>query len=109
MASHTQTWWVEGQILASGPISLQDTHGQLHAARSYAYCCPKCGEVWARRIVSPETHWMFWAVGCAKHPDNRLYGTPPGGIVLSFDEHLLRTLPLAMLRREAELCCKSWA
>ena len=79
--SYTQTWFVQGKVLGQWPIGLQATHAVLHAPISYAYCCPVCGDVWARRIVAPQTKWMFWAIHCPKHPDPPIWRRPPGSLL----------------------------
>ena len=101
---YTQTWFLQGKVLGQWPIGLQHTHESLHAPQSYAYCCPVCGDVWARRIISPETRWMFWAVNCPKHPDHSVWRRPPGSLLtlwMAYD--ISMQLPLPLLQREALL------
>ena len=105
----TQTWWVQGRILGSAPIGLEYTCAQRHKPWSMAYCCPVCGEVWARRIISPSTKWFFWTMCCAKCKDknpNRLH--TPGSIILPGDREFLDNLPHFMLAYEARNCCEFW-
>lgn len=41
--------------------------------RHTAYCCPLCGEVWARRIYhAPDLQWAFYTRPCEKHGDGSL-------------------------------------
>ena len=95
---------ISGKVYGPFPIGLQHTHGVLHPAHSYAYCCPVCGDVWARRIISPETRWMFWAINCPKHPDHPVHRRPPGSILsLWMVYDLTMNLPKQLLAREALL------
>lgn len=104
MTSHTQTWFISGKCLGQYPIGLAHTHGQLHPPHSYAYCCPVCGDVWARRIINPQTKWMFWAIRCPKHPDDPVWRRPPGSILTSWMVYdLSMDLPKPLLAREALL------
>ena len=102
--AYTQTWMVEGKILGSAPIGLESTCTKIHPARSYAFSCPHCGDVWARRIITPSTRWFFWTVpcrGCASQNNNGL--AVPGSIWLSGEQPYEAHLPTFMLRYEAEL------
>lgn len=103
--SDTQTWWVEGRILGSAPIAKERTCNEIHRPQSYAFCCPCCGEVWARRIISPPTKWFFWTGACRKCADrnpNRLH--TPGSIWQAWSPEYLANLPDFMLRYEARNC-----
>ena len=105
MPAYTQTWYLNGEILGSAPCSFERTHAQLHSPRQYAFACPVCGEVWARRIITPSTPWFFWTICCekcsAKNP-NML--SLPGSVWLSYDQTYLDNLPLFILKHEAKLC-----
>ena len=108
MSAYTQTWFVDGSILGSAPCNLERTHNQLHSPRQYAFCCPLCGEVWARRIISPSTPWFFWTRPCSRCGDPRsISWDTPGSVWISFDQTYLDNLPPFMLRYEALLCCTS--
>jgi hypothetical protein len=106
----TQTWFVSGKCLGSAPIGQERTHNLLHRPVSYAFSCMCCGEVWARRVISPSpTRWFFWAKccpDCAKENPNRLH--TPGSIWMASDDTYLANLPDFMLRYEAVNCCKFW-
>lgn len=107
MPALSQTWFITGKCFGTFPISLERTHNQLHPPRSYAWACPHCGEVWARRFV-PSSPWFFWTVCCeACTPKNTNSLTPPGSIYHSWDESYTQNLPLPILRYEAELLCKN--
>ena len=108
MASHTQTWWIAGKVLGQWPMPLQQTHGTLHSPVSYAYCCPVCGDVWARRIIQPETKWMFWSLTCPKHPEAPVWRRPPGSVLsLWMLTDPTMYLPKPLLAREALLCIEA--
>jgi predicted RNA-binding Zn-ribbon protein involved in translation (DUF1610 family) len=102
---HTQTWMIDGKLFAPAPIRFEHTHGQLHSPRSYAFACPHCGEVWARRIITPDTRWFFWTAPCRKcaaRNDNSL--AIPGSIYV-VDAEFLDNLPLAVLQSECQTLC----
>lgn len=102
--NYTQTWFVQGKVLGQWPIGLQRTCSTIHAPQSLAYYCPVCGDVWARRIIAPETNWMFWSVHCPRHPDAPVWRRPPGTLILSFflqDETF--NFPKELYAREALL------
>ena len=102
---HTQTWMIDGKLFPPVPIRFEHTHGQAHSPRSYAFACPHCGEVWARRIISPDTRWFFWAAPCRKcaaRNDNSL--AIPGSIFI-VDAEFLDNLPLAVLQSECKTLC----
>lgn len=104
MAAYTQTWFINGRCLGVFPAEKERTHEQYHAPRSYAWACPHCGEVWARRAITPHTRWFFWTVccrACAPQSDNKF--SVPGSIWTSSDHEFLLTLPLPILRHETEL------
>ena len=106
MPPSTQTWFINGRCLGTFPVSQERTHNELHRARSYAFACPHCGEVWARRLV-PSSPWFFWTVCCESCiAVNRNSLTPPGSIYLAWDDSYTANLPLPVLRYEAELLCK---
>lgn len=84
---------------------------------SLAYCCPTCGEVWARITMQPhKQYWKFEPVPCEKHvvEGGLEYGRIPGCLLLerlNMKQNLsimwwgraLEHLPPAVLQREFEL------
>lgn len=107
MTAYTQTWFINGQHIATAPAGLESTHNSLHAPRSYAYACPHCGEIWARRIILPKTRWFFWNIPCSKcEAPSFEQSLLPGSIWLFGDQLFLLTLPREVLKYEAELLCK---
>ena len=105
-----QTWMIAGRLYGPFPISPELTHAQVHAPRSYAWACPHCGEVWARRIISPSPRWFFWTVCCEKckeKNDNSL--TTPGSIWVSENRDYLDNLPVPIIQYECQLQCRTGA
>lgn len=100
--SWTQTWMIDGKLVCQAPISVEFSHAQPHAPYSYAYFCPQCGELWARRIISPATRWNVLTHECPKHEAPR-YCEPAGSIWKQLDPDFLNHLPKEILRREALL------
>ena len=97
----SQTWFFGKSCLGTSPVRPEYTCAVRHAPRSYAFGCPVCGEVWARRLISPSTPWFFWSICCkscsASNPNSL---SIPGSIWLSWDEEYIRNLPLPVLKAE---------
>lgn len=101
LSPSTQTWVINGEDLGSSPCSLEFTASISHPPRSLAFACPVCGEVWARRIISPATRWFFWSICCsACHASNPNALSIPGSIWLSWDREYLLNLPVSVLKAE---------
>ena len=100
--SFTQTWMIDGKLVCQAPIGLEYIHAQAHPPYSYAYFCPQCGELWARRIISPATRWVTLTHECIRHEAPR-YCEPGGSIWKNLDTDFLKHLPKEILRREALL------
>lgn len=104
MTSHTQTWFVGKECLGTFPIGLERFGPTLASPRCYAFCCPVCGEVWARRLITPSTPWFFWTICCSKceerNPNSLAF---PGSVYLPLDEDYAASLPPPVLRREVVL------
>lgn len=99
-----QTWFIQGRTFGPFPVSPSFIKAELTPPRSYAYYCPICGDVWARRIISPAARWLFWSFHCPKHPDQSFWHTVPGSIIPSFlFEELWPDLPYSLQQREALL------
>lgn len=97
----TQTWFIGKECLGTSPIGMEYFGPTLATPRSYAFCCPVCGDVWARRIITPSTPWFFWTVcckSCAASNPNAL--AIPGSVWLSWDDGYLNNLPLPVLKAE---------
>lgn len=97
----SQTWFIGKECLGTSPIGMEYFGPTLATPRSYAFCCPVCGEVWARRIVTPSTPWFFWSIccsSCENHNPNML--AFPGSVYLPLDDSYLASLPSPVLKRE---------
>ena len=100
----TQTWFIDGKCLGTFPIGLERTKEVLHAPRSYAFGCPICGEVWARRAILPKTPWFFWSMCCFKcSASNNNQLQEPGSVMLPFNDGYLESLPIPVLHYETKL------
>lgn len=103
----SQLWVIEGESFPPAPIPPReamrlDHPGDTQHPLSVAYFCPKCGDVWARRIIldSPPD-WILYNRHCGKHPPQSRYFPLPGSIWLDFRCDVIENLPSEVLRREA--------
>lgn len=81
----------------------RSVHGELHAPCSYAYCCPECGEIWARAVVLGQD-FQFLHMNCEVHPSRWLPALcVPGSLLIPMDDPFNESLPLDLWRREARL------
>lgn len=50
-------------------------HNEGRAAISNtAYCCPACGDIWARRLYhAPDIRWSFYTRACEEHGNGSLF------------------------------------
>lgn len=76
-------------------------HAQAQAPYSYAFCCPRCGEIWARYGVEhTDSQWSFLRRECERHA----YGlTVPGSVWISYEPEFTSAFPPELLARELEL------
>ncbi len=100
--SFSQTWIIQGKMLTPTPCTWEHMRTDLAPPRSLAFFCPHCGEVWARRIISPETRWNVLTHECPKHPAPR-YCEPAGSIWINANEDFVKNLPLEVLKYETLL------
>ena len=103
--AHTQVWFIGGKLVATGECGPERVHDQFHAPYSLAYFCPTCGEVWARRCITPATQWFVYTIPCEKCNQRLPYQLfLPGSVYPDYsDESFLNNLPFAVLKHEAEL------
>lgn len=73
----------------------------LAPAYSVAWCCPACGEVWARKVVDSR-QFFFLTVPCPKHEDALLRTLMVPGSLLVGGEVVLDELPPELVTREFE-------
>ena len=103
---HTQQWIINDRpVGGSAPCANELICGQVVVPRQYAYCCPVCGSVWARRVITPSTPWFFWTMccekpECMKRNPNRL--NIPGTIAQVWDQEFMLNLPLPVLKYETQ-------
>lgn len=97
------TYTVRGVDL--GTVDVPADH--LGRPRSWAWFCPKCGDVWARRAI-PGRPYHVWAALCARH-------TPPypeacpGTLFLPLEPIHNTSLPSAAYAREFDLHARATA
>lgn len=78
-----------------------------------AWCCPVCGDTWARAVPAHSARWVFITAPCRKH---RYYKEVPGSLLARepskkkhspiFWARVVEHLPEVLLRRELELTLK---
>ena len=95
---YEQFWEIEKEFFPPSPLLPFIVHGEVQPPYQYAYLCPHCGRVWARRGVTPATKWMALHRSCASCPGERF--TQPGSIVQLWDRFFISQLPRAILERE---------
>ena len=88
---------ISGKSFGSAPVEWERIHGELYPPRSYALCCPACGEMWAK-LPAEGGSWMFMSVRCE--------GCGNGSISL-WDWVPESSWPEAVWRRELDLLLKA--
>jgi hypothetical protein len=92
-------FFIEGRYLGASTQVLSDW-GTNPLPPSVAFCCPACGDIWARFPMDPPTRFSFVSSGCRKHP---YPPSEPGGSVWWIaDRHMNAAFPDAVLRWELE-------
>lgn len=80
-------------------------HGEILPPEAVAFCCPYCGDVWARCVpYGGEPKWHFYASPCELHGQGSLW--------LAWNKEHNRALPVAALEREflaAAANCTAWS
>lgn len=80
-----------------GDFRRTPTWDALTPCPKLAYCCPSCGEIWARAIT-PHPEWMFLTRPCERCPTP--WHCPGGSLLLSWNPVQLAEFPPAANRRE---------
>lgn len=70
----------------------------------WAYCCPTCGQIWARMQVPGSTRWFFATRACPGCPP--AYGEASGTLAITREQ--LAALPSSLLEREFEIEGARW-
>ena len=96
---YEQLWEIEGEVYPITPLLPAIVHNEVQPPYQYAYLCPRCGNVWARRGVFPETQWMALHRTCRRCPSTDRF-TRPGTIIQIWDRQFIAQLPRALLERE---------
>lgn len=92
----TQTWKLPGGIHRTSACEILP--GESYPA-SRAFCCPTCGEVWARQEIYPSDHWMFFTNPCP-NCSGGIITMRSGSVWQSWDREYLSRLPKYVLMRE---------
>jgi hypothetical protein len=94
-------WVLTGRPpVPAGPRRPHHNGNTISRPRSYGFCCPECGALWAR-VVVPGSQWAFWTLPCSECPG--WDGALPGSIWLALDYEFLADIPPEFLRREFEI------
>lgn len=98
---------LEGTVERGTPFKVTNPDFPPHRL---AWCCPVCGEVWARAVPDNETPWIFLRAPCRKH---KYYNEVPGGILARnpkklehssmFWAQVIDFFPKDLLKRELEI------
>lgn len=103
MTGLPQTIIVRDVPYAALPRPPERIHEEWQAPRSYAWACPKCGDIWARAVVAMQP-FMFFSHPCEAHSD----ALPPsliigGSLWLPLQNGFNQTLSRELLIREFQL------
>lgn len=83
-------------------------HEAVQVARSYAFVCYSCGEVFARARRGNSTFIAYRAVCPSCEPEAFFWNWLPGSIWLDWDNAFNDALPDAVVAREFELHLAWW-
>ena len=91
--SITQTWRLPDLSTITAPYT-PNTYENRNYNR--AFCCPTCGEVWARQTISIANHWDFYSKPWPRCPGGVII-MRSGSIWQSWEKHYLSQLPKEVL------------
>lgn len=97
-----QTWIIAGNVISQAPCASEHIRAEVHPPYSLAFFCPKCGEVWARRVITPNTNWNAITHECPKHQSPRS-AEPGGSVWINYNSDFINNLPREVLRYETLL------
>jgi hypothetical protein len=95
---------IGNKVICQAPCDweMQKIQG-LQPPDSKVFFCNICGDIYARRIITPNTTWHTHHHACARHSTNR-YQEPGGSIWVPYWElDYLKHLPKEVLHYEALL------
>lgn len=95
-----QHYFLEGKYLGNAPRGKVFVHGELQNPYSYLWFCCKCGEVYAKAPITPESPSIEWSSirgVCRKHSNG---WQAPGALNLSWDRDFMAALPASVLTAE---------
>lgn len=99
----TQTFEADGKVLGSREVPsfvYSELEGAKRPTPSYAYFCPRCGEIWGRLRTEGAAYTQCCYRPCEAHGDGRLAQHWVRGEEPSL---LARDWPKAALMRELEI------
>lgn len=101
-----QHFTVGNKYYGNSDRKMSVTHAQAHVPYSYAFCCNRCGEVWARcGVEHPESRWQFMSKPCPSHSEGL---DVSGSLWIVWDREFNESLPHELLQRELEIHLTLW-
>lgn len=104
--SWTQTWFIDKQMYPPVECLRERIHNEHPPPLSLAFFCPQCGDIWARRVITPATPWNVLTRECRKHKAPR-YCEPEGSVWIAYNTEYVKNLPKSVLRYETLLRLES--
>ena len=103
MKHYTQSIYIGKRIVEVGFRQQEFVHAELRAPMSSVWCCPMCGEVWAKALICDETEkiqpFQFLSSVCENCVDYR-WRYPSGSLWLPLDDAFNASLDVVTLHRE---------
>jgi len=101
----TQTIVIGSETYGPIPRGLRRVREELQRPPSYAWCCPECGEIWARSIIfdssGEQISFQFLTAACEEHVDPFLPSLiVPGSLLLPMETEFNKSLTLPLWKRE---------
>jgi hypothetical protein len=98
---------IEGDPFGSGDIApeFRGTRNNILWTKSKAFCCPKCGRLWASAAIDSIKEWEFLVSICEKCP-SQYFTIMPGSIQIEYEKEYQEALPREVLLREFWLALK---
>lgn len=103
-----QYFFINNQPFGKSERKFMYVHGELQRPYSNAYCCPYCGEIWARAaIVGENIQWHFVVRSCESCNKSDILNSA-GSLWQSWDTELISAMPREVLLRELDLAIKHY-